>query len=51
MQPLVAETSNGGMTLTVANRLLEHLSPSDIRLVAAATGKPVGTPSSWMSPR
>jgi hypothetical protein len=26
-----------GMTLTVANRLLEHLSPSDIHLVADAT--------------
>jgi hypothetical protein len=37
-----------GMTLTVANRLLEHLSPSDIRLVADATGKAADAPSSWI---
>lgn len=37
-----------GMTLTVANRLLEHLSPSDVRLVADATGKSADAPASWI---
>jgi hypothetical protein len=37
-----------GMTLTVASRLLEHLSPSDVRLVAEAAGKSADTPGSWI---
>ena len=36
------------MTLTVASRLLEHLSPSDVRLVADATGRSAETPAPWI---
>ena len=36
------------MTLTVASRLLEHLSPSDVRLVADATGRSADTPATWI---
>ena len=36
------------MTLTVASRVLEHLSPSDIRLVAGATGRSPESPASWI---
>jgi hypothetical protein len=37
-----------GMTLTVADRVLEHLSPTDIRLVAHAVGRPADAPSPWI---
>ena len=36
------------MTLTVANRLLEHLSPSDLHLVADASGRSAEAPASWI---
>src|SRR5258708_5498676 len=50
MQPF--EVASGaqwmGMTLTVANRLLEHLSPSDLHLVADASGRSAEAPASWI---
>jgi hypothetical protein len=36
------------MTLTVADRLLEHLSPNDIRLVAHAVGRSADAPKPWI---
>jgi len=36
------------MTLTVASRLLEHLSPSDVRLIADATDRSADTPATWI---
>jgi hypothetical protein len=37
-----------GMTLTVADRLLEHLSPTDVRLVSEAVGRPAEVPAPWI---
>lgn len=37
-----------GMTPTVADRMLEHLSPNDIRVVAEATGRPADAPKQWI---